>query len=147
MFGAPMEFAKEAFACESCLASMWEQNIVDFLIARRDQLGFVDNRRVCWYGRNCRTQNHNADHAARLSHLCNEVPQESRRNTAPPRQPQQANTGGVRGISIPVLPVGAMQPISPILAAAAAAVMRSPSPGLPSSGAPDGASDTGDNPH
>lgn len=31
-------------------------------------------RPVCWYGRTCRTQNHNATHAARFNHICEPLP-------------------------------------------------------------------------
>ena len=66
----------------------------------------VTGRPDCWYGTTCRTQTHNAQHAARLNHIC---------------QPTRGASGG--------RPLGS--PAAPHAAAAAAAGPLSPCPAPP----------------
>ena len=58
---------------------------MDWWICEKHRSDVVDQRDNCWYGKNCRTQNHNPDHAARLSHSCHETPAAERVNRHPRR--------------------------------------------------------------
>jgi len=60
---------------------------MDWWINEKEKSGVVDNRPKCWYGKNCRTQGHNPDHAARLNHACHEIPVGDRYVRAPRRIP------------------------------------------------------------
>ncbi|RVD83489.1 uncharacterized protein DFL_007876 [Arthrobotrys flagrans] len=89
----------DSYVCKNCLPGMFDRYLTDFLISERERLGWTDARSRCWYGKNCRTQRHNPDHCARLSHVWDEVPAEERRETRPARPtrpPQVTHTGGVR---------------------------------------------------
>lgn len=74
----------EDFACQPCMLWVLSKHFVSWWIHERESTGYVDNRVKCWYGRGCRTQVHNPEHAARLIHACDEVPAAHRRS-APPR--------------------------------------------------------------
>ncbi|KAK6334726.1 hypothetical protein TWF718_010174 [Orbilia javanica] len=89
----------DSYVCKNCLPGIFDRHLTDFLISERERLGWTDIRSRCWYGRNCRTQRHNPDHCARLSHVWDEVPAEARREARParpPRPPQVTHTGNVR---------------------------------------------------
>lgn len=75
----------EDFSCQPCMMATLKGNFVNWWIHERESSGYVDNREKCWYGRGCRTQIHNQDHARRLCHSCEEIPAARRRNDAPPR--------------------------------------------------------------
>ncbi|KAJ3045169.1 hypothetical protein HK097_001264 [Rhizophlyctis rosea] len=67
--------SKDDAACYGCamhifdeLCYLYRQNLaVDSLPAR------AKNRNDCWWGRNCRTQLHNPQHAQRLNHVCEQT--------------------------------------------------------------------------
>lgn len=84
----------EDFTCQSCMLWVLNKNFVSWWIHERESTGYVDNRVKCWYGRGCRTQVHNPEHAARLIHACDEVPAASRQNGAPPRGGRMAVVSG-----------------------------------------------------
>ncbi|CAE6455247.1 hypothetical protein ACGC1H_004531 [Rhizoctonia solani] len=72
--------------CSPCIASTLHHGFAENW-RRKMENGEVPlpaqapNLANCWYGRDCRTQSHNAGHAARLSHDC---------DPRPPNQAQQA---------------------------------------------------------
>ncbi|KAK6497784.1 hypothetical protein TWF481_012186 [Arthrobotrys musiformis] len=89
----------DSSVCRNCRSGMFDRFLTDFLISERERLGWTDIRSRCWYGKNCRTQRHNPDHCARLSHVWDEVPAAERREerpARPARPPQVTHTGGVR---------------------------------------------------
>ncbi|KAF3186108.1 hypothetical protein TWF788_003576 [Orbilia oligospora] len=145
----------DSYVCRNCLPGIFDKHLAGFLISERERLGWTDLRPRCWYGKNCRTQRHNPDHCARLSHIWDEVPLEERREgrrERPPRPPPVTHTGGVRD-NAPNSQTGNPQPVDPeptntqpaetqgqlSTAAAAPPLFRSPtnifppsSPGAPS---------------
>lgn len=82
---SPKQLRPEDFTCYLCMLPVLKCNFVSWWIHERESTGYVDNRVKCWYGRGCRTQVHNPEHAARLVHACDETPAGRRRNDAPPR--------------------------------------------------------------
>lgn len=87
----------EDFACQPCTVQALRANFVSWWIHERESTGYVDNRTRCWYGRGCRTQVHNPDHARRLVHACDETPAVGRRAHAPPRDGGVAMGAGAPG--------------------------------------------------
>ncbi|KAK6354347.1 hypothetical protein TWF730_008754 [Orbilia blumenaviensis] len=97
----------DSYVCKNCLPGMFDRNLTDFLISERERLGWTDARSRCWYGKECRTQRHNPDHCARLSHVWNQVPVEERREVRPARPAHATYTGSVRNSASTPQPVGA----------------------------------------
>ena len=62
-------------SCDSCA----HQVLVNLQFDYRSQIDSDDlpaiarSRPSCWYGKNCRTQNHNPDHCVRYNHICEQV--------------------------------------------------------------------------
>ncbi|KAK6529154.1 hypothetical protein TWF694_004366 [Orbilia ellipsospora] len=95
--GSPRPITSDSYLCSRCLPQIFHRYLTDFLVSERDRLGWTDTRTKCWYGKNCRTQRHNPDHCARLNHVCEETPQEGRRERQhAPRLAQASYTGSVR---------------------------------------------------
>eukprot|EP00037_Helgoeca_nana_P002510 m.34320 g.34320 ORF g.34320 m.34320 type:complete len:376 (-) comp12638_c0_seq1:277-1404(-) len=68
----------DAVACGICSDMLWRRAIDDWRWAADTTLvpAHAQSRPICWYGRDCRTQIHNAGHASRFNHICD--------RTAPP---------------------------------------------------------------
>lgn len=103
----------EDFTCQPCMLWVLRKHFVSWWIHERESTGYVDNRVKCWYGRECRTQAHNSEHAARLIHACDEVPAARRRNGVPPRGGGMALVpgdgvlgGGIIGAAVIISGVG-----------------------------------------
>ncbi|KAF8247605.1 hypothetical protein K440DRAFT_295769 [Wilcoxina mikolae CBS 423.85] len=71
--------------CKACASNLFETNLMKWWIWYQENSQIEDERVKCWYGYQCRTQNHNSDHAKRLNHACEPIPPEQRRNNAPSR--------------------------------------------------------------
>lgn len=134
-----MRPTSQTILCETCFLHWMRVCFPDWWINEKEKSGVVDNRPKCWYGKNCRTQGHNLDHATRLNHACHEIPVEERYSRrAPPAQqrPPLGGAGPVRRpspsapprvvldapVGVPVL--GAAQPVAvvnaPVVAVEAA---------------------------
>lgn len=111
------------YVCQNCVTGPVQNNFLNWWCAEKESEGYTDARSKCWYGKACRTQFHNLEHAAKLSHACDEVPVHERRNTAPRGGPARARgigdgvgaadgDGGVSGAS-----AGAARGAAPVPAA------------------------------
>ncbi|KAG7088760.1 hypothetical protein E1B28_012726 [Marasmius oreades] len=56
--------------CTDCLTKFLKENLHLWLLDKKIQAGDDVPKDDCWYGWNCRTQTHNADHARKLNHIC-----------------------------------------------------------------------------
>ncbi|EPS43064.1 hypothetical protein H072_2863 [Dactylellina haptotyla CBS 200.50] len=102
-FASIVPITPDSYLCPTCLPRIFDHYLTDYLISERERLGWTDIRTKCWYGKNCRTQRHNPDHCARLNHVCNETPQEGRREAqTTPRALQTSHTGSVRANMTPI---------------------------------------------
>ncbi|KAJ3071599.1 hypothetical protein HDU98_005101 [Podochytrium sp. JEL0797] len=72
---AGIQVSSDHFACRDCAGAIFNESC---FVYRRDMEAdlipdAVKNREKCWYGRDCRTQRHNAAHASRLDHVCENI--------------------------------------------------------------------------
>ncbi|KAF8422914.1 hypothetical protein EV426DRAFT_669739 [Tirmania nivea] len=88
-----MRPTSQTVLCEICFLHWMRICFMNWWITEKEKSGVVDNRPKCWYGKNCRTQRHNPDHAARLNHACHEIPLEERRVPLPQQRPPLGNAG------------------------------------------------------
>jgi len=134
--GVPiMHPTSQTTLCEACFLHWMRMCFMNWWINEKEKSGVVDNRPKCWYGKNCRTQGHNLDHATRLNHACHEIPAEERyARRAPPAQ-QRPPLGGagparrpsppppnVLGAPVGAPVLGAAQPVAAVNAPEVAAV-------------------------
>jgi hypothetical protein len=56
--------------CSLCMGAVWDEMLYGFREAEQHNLPAELQRPDCWYGRNCRTQRHNHNHARKLNHVC-----------------------------------------------------------------------------
>ncbi|KAF8533920.1 hypothetical protein BDD12DRAFT_462255 [Trichophaea hybrida] len=71
--------------CKACASNLFERHLMKWWIWRQENSQIEDERVKCWYGYQCRTQHHRPDHAERLNHACEPIPEEQRINNAPSR--------------------------------------------------------------
>eukprot|EP00035_Acanthoeca_spectabilis_P012131 m.214903 g.214903 ORF g.214903 m.214903 type:complete len:533 (-) comp15537_c0_seq8:17-1615(-) len=62
----------DCVTCGSCSDQLWRRAVDDWRFAADASLvpAHAQSRPNCWYGQECRTQVHNAGHAARFNHIC-----------------------------------------------------------------------------
>lgn len=57
--------------CDICWTSLWFQMVLTFRWSIQTELpSSVQSRPDCYYGMNCSTMTHKADHARKLNHAC-----------------------------------------------------------------------------
>ena len=70
--GRSVALNKKSVVCFECMEKVWDELVYKY---REDIVNElppqIRNRQDCWYGRACRTQNHNYAHAQKLNHVCN----------------------------------------------------------------------------
>ena len=61
-----------AFCCNICATKIFSDLVYNYRasIPKSSLPREVTEREDCWYGRECRTQSHNQNHARRLNHIC-----------------------------------------------------------------------------
>lgn len=58
-----------AVVCDLCWSDLWFQMVLAFRIEISSELpANVRDRPICYWGINCRTMDHNADHAKKYNH-------------------------------------------------------------------------------
>ncbi|KAF8601466.1 hypothetical protein BDV93DRAFT_524646 [Ceratobasidium sp. AG-I] len=68
----------EAYICKRCVSLIAMEGIQAWWTSKKEAGVFppeVANLPNCWYGRECRTQSHNVQHAERYNHNCDPQPQ------------------------------------------------------------------------
>jgi len=70
-FTSPNKTAS-TMCCRNCAQIMFSELLYAYRasIPNNELPGSVTSRSNCWYGKECRTQQHNPDHARRLNHIC-----------------------------------------------------------------------------
>jgi hypothetical protein len=57
--------------CEDCFKKVWNDLLYEYRKSVNDSLPKkVKKRSNCWYGKDCKTQVHNQDHAKKYNHVC-----------------------------------------------------------------------------
>ncbi len=68
---ADVTLAKTDVLCEDCFANIWSDLLYRYRVSVSSMMpAEVKKRKDCWYGKDCKTQRHNDDHAKKLSHIC-----------------------------------------------------------------------------
>ncbi|KAG8769250.1 hypothetical protein FRC12_005076 [Ceratobasidium sp. 428] len=99
------------YYCEVCVRNIAGDNFEAWWEAKKQAGALpaaITDLPKCWYGRECRTQSHNVNHAQRFSHDCDPRPQpQAQPQPPPPPQPPQPH---VDPQPQPQQPVAAMMP-------------------------------------
>ncbi len=62
---------KNTVVCDLCWNELWFQMVLSYKIEQAAQFpSNVRDRPVCYWGINCRTMDHNTDHARKYNHCC-----------------------------------------------------------------------------
>lgn len=63
------------YCCFACATQIFSQLVYNYraAIPKSSLPREVAERQDCWYGRECRTQTHNLNHAKRLNHICENI--------------------------------------------------------------------------
>lgn len=60
---------KNTAVCDNCWADLWFQMVLTYRMdIVSDMPGHIRDRPVCYWGINCRTMDHNQEHAKRYNH-------------------------------------------------------------------------------
>ncbi|KAI0757301.1 hypothetical protein C8Q80DRAFT_1132958 [Daedaleopsis nitida] len=78
------EWSKDGWYCLDCIKELYRRRFMEWWRHEKAKSG-APAQDDCWYGYNCRTMTHRAEHAKKLNHLCTPTRGEA------PKQPQQAN--------------------------------------------------------
>jgi hypothetical protein len=61
---------KHSVVCTKCVKDLWFQMVFQYRLEINSELPYyVKDRHVCYWGINCRTMDHNQDHAKRYNHM------------------------------------------------------------------------------
>jgi len=61
------------YVCKECATEVFRELCYTYRereVQNADLPAFAQNRANCWYGKECRSQTHNEQHARRLNHIC-----------------------------------------------------------------------------
>ena len=65
-----IKMEKDDAVCDLCFKDLWFQMVFFYYMKiRADLPSSVRDRPVCYWGINCRTMDHNQDHAKRYNHI------------------------------------------------------------------------------
>ena len=65
-----MPLDEDSAVCDSCFKDLWFQMVFAYRLSiSADLPTTVRDRPVCYWGINCRTMDHNQDHAKKYNHL------------------------------------------------------------------------------
>jgi len=65
------ELKQNDILCEDCFKNVWNELLYEYRKSINDSLPKkVKERSNCWYGKDCKTQAHNQDHAKKYNHVC-----------------------------------------------------------------------------
>ena len=57
--------------CKKCFVQVWEVLLYKYRVSIKSKLPeSVNKRSDCWYGKECRTQKHDKEHAKTYNHIC-----------------------------------------------------------------------------